>query len=544
MAAARHKIIVGLDYGTTYLGISYVTSNEKSFDKIEVINQWPGTPESVFKVPTRIAYAFENENLTTNQWGYTATPNMEPYLWTKLLLDRNTKLTDYDDPTLDDLLGKGIMRLPESKSAREVCSNFLKCLCEHMVAVLTKKYSSRIFDITPVEVWITLPAIWSDAARDATKSAAMSAASHHESALDPISPGDDILVCDCGGGTVDITTYNIISCRPKLEFKELCVGIGGKCGSTSIDRNFNIWMLKTFGKAYENVQPKRRGPGSNFMRSFETAKRTFSGDFPNADGMQDIEVEHINMKTLSTPKYDADEATLKFSCMDMKAFFDPVIDDIIRLVKSQVKHAKSNNHNIKRIILNGQIQLTCPPQCQAAVVKGAAIRGLEGLKPRSRQARRHYGYGIALPFRKHADPEWLGYIDNFNGQKYCKGRMNWQVSKGQNLEDGAVMKSAVQFKFEDKELTKHITLWSCNEDIAPEYSHRATVQKVGEVQVVFQKKDLKNARRKHNKSLKKYVREVDGNIEVNMATEQCTLTVKTFVNDREAGQATIDFLQD
>ena len=34
------------------------------------------------------------------------------------------------------------------------------------------------------------------------------------------------MVCDCGGGTVDITTYSIVGTEPKLEFEELCVGTG------------------------------------------------------------------------------------------------------------------------------------------------------------------------------------------------------------------------------------------------------------------------------------------------------------------------------
>ena len=35
-----------------------------------------------------------------------------------------------------------------------------------------------------------------------------------------------MLVCDCGGGTVDITTYNIVDVSPRLEFDEICVGVG------------------------------------------------------------------------------------------------------------------------------------------------------------------------------------------------------------------------------------------------------------------------------------------------------------------------------
>lgn len=39
-------------------------------------------------------------------------------------------------------------------------------------------------------------------------------------------PKENILICDCGGGTVDITTYVITQVSPHLAFDELHVGAG------------------------------------------------------------------------------------------------------------------------------------------------------------------------------------------------------------------------------------------------------------------------------------------------------------------------------
>ncbi len=39
-------------------------------------------------------------------------------------------------------------------------------------------------------------------------------------------PGDNIMICDCGGGTVDLTTYSIAATEPVLDFEELVVGTG------------------------------------------------------------------------------------------------------------------------------------------------------------------------------------------------------------------------------------------------------------------------------------------------------------------------------
>jgi hypothetical protein len=73
---------------------------------------------------------------------------------------------------------------------------------------------------------------------------------------------------------------------------------------------------------------------------------------------------------------------------------------------------------------------------QSAVLRGAALRGLEGLAPRIKHSRRHYGISASYPFRENIDPEdhaFLWYTDN---SKYCSGRMKWLISKVSNASNG------------------------------------------------------------------------------------------------------------
>jgi len=71
----------------------------------------------------------------------------------------------------------------------------------------------------------------------------------------------------------------------------------------------------------------------------------------------------------------------------------------------------------------------CPSHPQSAVVRGAALRGLEGIAPRMKRARRHYGIGISLPFREGTDPEKLAYFDELYNAKFCQGRLQWLIAK-------------------------------------------------------------------------------------------------------------------
>ncbi len=70
--------------------------------------------------------------------------------------------------------------------------------------------------------------------------------------------------------------------------------------------------------------------------------------------------------------------------------------------------------------------VTNPPS-QAAVVRGAAIRGLEGAIPGTLICRRHYGFKWGMRFREGIDDEAYAY-DHF-GVKHCSGFMEWMVAK-------------------------------------------------------------------------------------------------------------------
>ncbi|KAF4536091.1 Heat shock protein HSP73 [Lasiodiplodia theobromae] len=572
MTDNRLKIIVGLDYGTTFSGISYVTSNEVNIDKIEVINQWPGTSETVSKVPTRMAYASENKNFYINKWGFAVTSGMESYLWTKLLLDRGTTVAELDDPALKDLFGKGMLKLPRDKTAKDVCTDYLMGLYDYMVSVLCKKYSPEVYAVTPIECWITVPAIWSDAAKDATRSAALKAGfgSRHfdkvniipepeaaalaalkphldSDSIDPISPGENVLVCDCGGGTVDITTYTILETIPRLQFQEVCVGVGAKCGSTYIDRNFNTWMVNKFGEAYTSLSQKKRGAGSAFMRSFEAQKKTFGSKLLGRGDQKYIEIDHIAMDVPSSSRYDSDEAVVNLTWHDMKSFFDPVIKDITRLVSTQAELAKKNLHQIDRVILvggfgdsdylnecmriwcmqNGPIKLTCPPQCQAT-------------------ARRHYGYHVGKTFRQGIDPERKAYFCEFDGTKRCRDRADWALQKGQMMNSSTTATFELCYTHVDDGIGTpccKMTLLGCSSDKAPDYLDNPCVESVGTISVHFKKADVQKAEKRYNKQLQKYVFSLSFTVEMKLDTEQGTLSFQSFVNNKKAGRAVINYTQ-
>ena len=68
--------------------------------------------------------------------------------------------------------------------------------------------------------------------------------------LDPhgLEIGDTFVLCDAGGGTVDLISYTITGLYPKLQIKETSPGTCGFCGSTYLDERFSKYLVARLGR--------------------------------------------------------------------------------------------------------------------------------------------------------------------------------------------------------------------------------------------------------------------------------------------------------
>ena len=60
--------------------------------------------------------------------------------------------------------------------------------------------------------------------------------------------GDTFLLCDAGGGTVDLITYKISALSPILKLAEVSPGSGSLCGASFLNRGFQELLEKKLGK--------------------------------------------------------------------------------------------------------------------------------------------------------------------------------------------------------------------------------------------------------------------------------------------------------
>ena len=76
------------------------------------------------------------------------------------------------------------------------------------------------------------------------------AATYALDALDPhdVKVDDTFVLCDAGGGTVDLISYTVSGLKPMLKIEEAASGTGGLCGSTYLNRIFEQFLIAKFGQ--------------------------------------------------------------------------------------------------------------------------------------------------------------------------------------------------------------------------------------------------------------------------------------------------------
>ncbi|KAL5362742.1 hypothetical protein BJX96DRAFT_177437 [Aspergillus floccosus] len=313
--ASRKRLIVGIDFGTTKTCVAYTRPGAGG---IELVGSWFMDNTNNPVVPSRIGY---NEVF-------------QP--------DRNVNSLEFADEAMREMLRSGVLHIPAASSPRYVISDFLRYVHVHI--------SDHIPEIdrndTQVEYYFTVPATWPQETRDALRSAANgaqfgSAVQRERNALEP---GDGLLVCHCGGGTVDITACSILSVNPTLHFQQITASTGGMCGSTAVDFRFYQLLIRELGDAFLDLPSGTTRPRSVFMNWFERARKSFH---ENESRMSYIPLKiKLREGAVYSDIYDARESPVVLAPGRMKELFDPVVDRTRALVLTQIHKA----HECGRLI--------------------------------------------------------------------------------------------------------------------------------------------------------------------------------------------------
>ncbi|KAJ5945561.1 actin-like ATPase domain-containing protein [Penicillium verhagenii] len=230
------KIVIGLDYGTTGTGVSVAVFGSNGL--YEEIIQWPPNHD-VPKVPSRIAYPVDNQSfpMHSSHWGFDVQNHMRAYWWTKLFLDSHAELAEFDDHVLKRTVSLDIPHQslpPDSDRAPvNIITDYLTHVLKYVWKLIWRRYAGLNSVNFTVDLLYTIPATWSEQGERLSREAVArawnfkrpedtltimrepdaAAESVYQKLKDDIQVGDGILICDCGGGTVDITTIGRLACE-------------------------------------------------------------------------------------------------------------------------------------------------------------------------------------------------------------------------------------------------------------------------------------------------------------------------------------------
>ena len=317
----------------------------------------------------------------------------------------------------------------EDRDLKQLIADFISALADHLRHILRRKLGEEVLAYVPFEYVITVPAVWSDSAKDsmlkacakATAGSDVQLIAEPEAAaifalhgLDPhgLHVGDSFVVCDAGGGTVALITYTIAKLKPVLEIKEAVAGAGALCGSAFLNDLFANMLREKLGTVDGFDDEVLACAAEEFERA---TKR----QFPLAalpDQTFKIPVNGI----ADNDSLEIRGRWKRISGWELKTrVFEPVVKQVVDLVNEQIF---ASNVPIRAVCLVGGfgasvylrerlrqavdagIEVMQPSNAWTAVVMGAVMKGLalSGVGPAvriaERRARKHYGYELDLDY--------------------------------------------------------------------------------------------------------------------------------------------------
>ncbi|XP_076115298.1 heat shock 70 kDa protein 12A-like [Mytilus galloprovincialis] len=537
----NYILVAALDFGTTFSGFAFSLRSDFSINPLHIYSKasWNAGGRQLLslKTPTCllldakksfVGFGYEAENkyidivIDKEQDDY--------YYFYRFKMELFHKKDITKDITIKDVTGKSI-------PAIEVFSLSIKALKD----CLFELAETCGFEFTMKDIkWVlTVPAIWSDSAKEFMKESAIKAGIPSNQiylALEPeaasiygqyftankiqdggigefiVKPGTKFMVADLGGGTADIIV------QEKLEngrLKELHHASGNDCGGTSVDKSYLKIFEVTMGpKAFEKLQKDDPSVYLDLCREFEVLKRSIS---PSKTGKINITIPIVGLNKICkkyAKKKDFEKALdnspysdtikvfndkVRIDASFVKSLFTPTIAGIITIINKILTSVSG----VTQILLVGgfsecklvqdavirsfgesnKIKVIVPMEAGMSVLKGAVLFGHKPNYIVSRKMRYTYGIQIIADFNK--DIHERKYMHRVKGKQICTQLFEPVVKLNDTVEIGKQHFSTISTNREfQPELFLPIY---CSTEANPMFTDEEGCTKLGKVKMVFPK---------------------------------------------------------
>ncbi|KAF9579466.1 hypothetical protein BGW38_004259 [Lunasporangiospora selenospora] len=482
-------IVVAIDFGTTFSGCSYAYAPDEK--EVYDVTKWPRQSIQYCKTPTLNLYKKADPEHKLVAWGWNAKLEMQKPTARHHILLQQYKLH------LDESLHNAPLAV--EIHVLDAIAQYLEVFHDYVVSEIMRGFG-KSFQQDHFRYCLTVPAMWSDRAKSVMRQAAIRAnlikeTDHPERLMLVSEPeaaalycerkcdqfelghGDRFMICDAGGGTVDLIVFEIEKTSVGRRLSEVTKGHGASCGSVFVDRNMKVLLEERFGHHVINF------PATIIPSLVDTFADTIK---PQFDGVDDHFLP-LPAKSCFEDIPDPEALGIDDGCMILRAdelrdkVFEPVVRDILALIDNQLNQARtcsaifmvggfgSSSYLHTRVEQEFGRRVGCvsvPPRPELAVVRGAAYVGLNPRVVTARITRRCYGIEMRRPFEEGIDPyekRKVG-VDGI----FCFDRFWPLVVKGQRLNvDECVSKDITFTKWQDRLEDSNVTLYSSEADGAP-----------------------------------------------------------------------------
>ncbi|KIW07496.1 uncharacterized protein PV09_01461 [Verruconis gallopava] len=500
------RLVIGVDFGTTYSGIAFATPPGETIGKLEEVHlmtNYGYAMNNDNKIPSVNSYSEPslNKSRKERQFGRDLSPNAVAMVNSKLELDvQDTKLAELESLVhalegMKNLSYANVKRCRGHpgfswKSSEQIVTDYLAKVFKAFSEYLDRAYpgmGNALREEVPTELVITVPADWSPKAKNSTYRAVINAGFNQknfrnmkkvfmvtepeaaalyairwlkEDHIDVLTEDDSFVLCDAGGGTVDVVSYRVVSISPKLELEQIGHPTCKKCGSIYIDAKFKEWLRAHLGKHWRLLDPKSLKGRINAQMTEGQNMRSIMAEFEGfkkAFGSGQREVRFRLPEALKD--FNSGNAIVAgeviISQKQMKAFFDDCVDGVLSLVRDQVLQAELEGKRVTNIVMVGgfaeseylqkemkrsmgyrDITLHRPQESWTAVVRGAVITGVEHmgeLKP-LQSCPKNYGICLNEDFSGIHDNWDDRFLEESTSRVMALGQLHWLILKGDLLD--------------------------------------------------------------------------------------------------------------
>ena len=472
--ANPHRVVAAIDFGTHGTGFAWAPVTQENSEladrKISYFESWAGQQVSYPKNRSAVLLDAEGNLLS---WGYQAVTEMNQMPkgagW-RLQTGFKMSLRDVTGAARASTAAAGSRAgvvLTDNAGAEEAKRLTVLCL-KQVVSVARDQIITRgAYEEGDIRWCLTVPAMWDQYTRDVMWKAAVEAGLPDDPdrlvlAQEPAAaalyckakgetmlstPGTRFMVVDAGGGTVDITSYQVAE---DGKLNELAPAAGARTGSDFINQAFLEDVLGgEFGDGImSRLLTEQRAAVAGTMDAWERSKREFS-----AESTEDLLVP------LSGPFYRAllkeqaagrwrraedPPAEILVSHQTAAALFDTSIDETVGHVERQLAEMRSLSGVTggELILLVGGFaesrylharftkaaadwgaRVIVPEHPAVAVLAGAVHFGYDPSTFLNWRAPYTIGIRVSQPFEPGVDPENTRFVD-YAGRSKCNDRFD------------------------------------------------------------------------------------------------------------------------